>query len=221
MKTAARGSQPSRQAESRSRIYCAGPLFNRAEQAEMAEIAAALEGAGFRTFLPQRDGLVFDRVHRELLRGGYEPGEARRMVQLAIFRLDVYEVLRGCQGLVANLNGRVPDEGAVAEAAMAWSAGKAVVLYKSDSRSLVQGSDNPLVAGLGQFALVATIQEVAYAFTQLFRRPVRPGPTSVPAAVRSAITAGGRLSAALAVAQSTGEIVAAVISATRPGKSGL
>jgi hypothetical protein len=137
------------------------------------------------------------------------------MVQAAIFWLDTFEVVLGCQGLVANLNGRVPDEGAVAEAAMAWTAGKAVVLYKSDSRSLVHGHDNPLVAGLGQFVAVSTIPEVAYAFAQLFRRPTRPGAATLPPGVKSAIECGRRLSAALATTKSTGEIAAAVIAATR------
>ena len=59
------------------------------------------------------------------------------------------EVLEACQGLVLNMNRRVPDEGAVAEAAMAWVAGKATVLYKAASGSLIQGSDNPLVLASG------------------------------------------------------------------------
>jgi nucleoside 2-deoxyribosyltransferase len=190
-------------------------LFNRAEQGEMAEIAAALEAAGFRTFLPQRDGLIFAEVRRELLQGGYDAAEASRMGQLAIFWLDVFEVVCGCQGLVVNLNGRVPDEGAVAEAAMAWTAGKVVVLYKSDSRSLLHGHDNPLVAGLGQFVAVSTVPEVAYAFAQLFRRPTRPGAAALPQAVKGVVERGRRLSAALAAAKSTGEIAAAIIAATR------
>lgn len=215
MKTGERKAKGSRKTEALPRIYCAGPLFNRAEQMEMAEIAKALEGAGFPTFLPHRDGLVFAAVRRELLQGGYDASEASRMVQLATFRLDVFEVICGCQGLVVNLNGRVPDEGAVAEAALAWMAGKAVVLYKSDSRSLVQGCDNPLVAGLGQFATVSTIPEVVYAFAQLFRRrtPLRLG--AFPPAVKSAVEHGRRLSAALAAAKSTGEIAATIIAATR------
>jgi len=85
------------------------------------------------------------------------------------------EVLEACQGLVLNMNRRVPDEGAVAEAAMALVAGKATVLYKAASGSLIQGSDNPLVLGLGNFVSVSTIPEIAYAFTQLFRAR-RPGP---------------------------------------------
>lgn len=204
-----------RRKEPAHRIYCAGPLFNRAEQEEMAEIARTLEGAGFSAFLPQRDGFVFADVHREFLRGGYEPAEASRMIQQAIFWLDTHEVVSGCQGLVLNMNGRVPDEGAVAEAAMAWMAGKAIVLYKADSRSLIQGSDNPLVLGLGSFAKVATIPEIAYAFTQLFRT-WRPGKSPVlPQAVRTAVEAGRRLSRLLATCKSPTDLVPIIVSLTR------
>jgi nucleoside 2-deoxyribosyltransferase len=204
-----------RRTEPRPRIYCAGPLFNRAEQSEMAEIATALEGAGFRTFLPQRDGVVFAEVRRELVRSGYDASEAGRIAQLAIFWLDVFEVVQGCQGLVANVNGRVPDEGAVAEAAMAWMAGKAVVLYKSDSRSWVQGNDNPLLAGLGQFVAVSTVPEVAYAFAQIFRRCPRQRVGLLPQAVRAAVERGRRLSAALATGNAPGGIAAILTAATR------
>lgn len=197
------------------RIYCAGPLFNRAEREEMAEIARTLEGAGFSAFLPQRDGFVFADVHHEFLRGGYESAEATRMIQQAIFWLDAYEVVSGCQGLVLNMNGRVPDEGAVAEAAMAWMAGKAVVLYKADSRSLIQGSDNPLVLGLGSFAKVSTIPEIAYAFAQLFRaRRDAPAP-SLPQGVRRALEPGRRLSTLLATAKSPADIVPIIVNLTR------
>jgi len=180
------------------RIYCAGPLFNRGEREEMAEIARTLEGASFSTFLPHRDVFVFEEVHREFLRGGYDSAEATRMVQQAIFWVDAYEVLSACQGLVLNLNGRVPDEGAVAEAGMAWTAGKPIVLYKGDSRSLIEGSDNPILLGLGGFVKVSTIPEIAYAFAQLFRSR-RPGKAAVlPEAVRRDVEPGRRLSKLLA-----------------------
>ena len=197
------------------RICCAGPLFNRSEQEEMAEIARTLEGAGFPVFLPHRDGFVFADVLREFLRGGYDSAEATQMIQQAIFWLDTYEVVSGCQGLILNMNGRVPDEGAVAEAALAWMAGKAVVLYKSDSRSLIHGSDNPLVLGLGSFVKVSTIPEIAYAFTQLFRTR-RPGPgASLPRVVRSAVEPGRHLSKLLATCKSLADIVPVIVSLTR------
>lgn len=197
------------------RIYCAGPLFNRPEQGEMAEIARTLEAAGFSTFLPHRDGLVFPDVHREFVRGGYDAAEASRMIQQAVFWLDAYEVISGCQGLVLNMNGRVPDEGAVAEAAMAWMAGRAIVLYKSDSRSLIQGSDTPLVMGLGNFVKVSTIPEIAYAFTQLLRTR-RPGEeASIPPVVKRTIELGHRLSRLLATCKSPADIIPAIVPLTR------
>ncbi len=204
-----------RTSKPRHRIYCAGPLFNRAEQEEMTKIARTLEEAGFSAFLPHRDVFVFEDIHREFLRGGYESAEATRMIQQAIFWLDVYEVVSACEGLVLNMNGRVPDEGAVAEAAMAWIAGKAIVLYKADSRSLIQGSDNPVVLGLGSFAKVSTIPEIAYAFAQLFRSR-RPGKgAALPQVVRSAIESGRRLSRLLATCQSPADSVPIIVSSTR------
>ncbi|MBN1344272.1 MAG: nucleoside 2-deoxyribosyltransferase [Phycisphaerae bacterium] len=143
-----------------TRVYCAGPLFNDKEREEMALIAAELEGAGYETFLPQRDGLELSRCVEDLVRKGLSPEEANSLMCRAIFALDVYQVLRGCDALVANLNGRVPDEGTVSEAAMAWSRGKAVVGYKADNRSTFGGQDNPLVTGLFDFRLCSRISEI-------------------------------------------------------------
>jgi nucleoside 2-deoxyribosyltransferase len=201
------------------RIFCAGPLFNRAEQREMAEIAAALEGAGFAPFLPQRDGLVFAELFQELCRGGFTPREAGAVIQQAIFRLDVYQVIEGCDGILVNLNGRVPDEGAVAVAALAWMAGKTILLYKSDARSLLLGSDNPLVAGLGGFARVSTIPEIAYAFAQLFRTNRPPRPLSLPPTVRRAVEAGRRLARALARCASSAEAATAILALRRAAET--
>ena len=219
--TPRRGGRVRGSAEAR-RIYCAGPLFNRAEQAEMAEIAAVLEGAGFAVFLPQRDGVVFAELFREMRRGGFEPTEAERMIQQAIFWLDTYQVIRGCEGTLINLNGRVPDEGAVAEAAMAWMAGKVIVLYKSDVRSLLLGADNPLVSGLGGFVRVATIPEIAYAFTQVFRahRPDKTSERSLPPEVRRAVESGRRLCKTLASRPTPAEIVPAIVSLSRANTRG-
>ena len=145
------------------RIYCAGPLFNQSERDEMAEIARALEEAGFATFLPQRDGLELTKCVEALARQGVSSEDANRLMSQAVFALDVYQVLDGCDLVLANLNGRVPDEGAVSEAAIAWSRGKPVVGYKADSRTAFLGMDNPLVAGLFDFDLCATVQEAVSA----------------------------------------------------------
>ena len=197
------------------RIYCAGPLFNRSEQEEMAEIARTLEGMGLSVFLPQRDGFLFAEVQRECVWGGYEAAEASRMIQQAIFWLDTYEVVVGCQGLMLNMNGRVPDEGAVAETAMAWMAGKAIVIYKADSRSLIQGNDNPLVLGLGNFVKVSTIPEIGYAFAQLFRVHRPPKAIPLPQHVKSAVERGRRLSQLLSSCKSSTDLVPIIVSLTR------
>ncbi len=184
----------------------------------MAEIARMLEGAGYSAYLPHRDAFLFEDIHREFRRGGYDPAEATAMIQQAIFWVDAYEVVSACQGLVLNMNGRVPDEGAVAEAAMAWMAGKAIILYKADSRSLIQGSDNPIVMGLGSFVKVSTIPEIAYAFAQLFRswRPGKAPP--LPRAVRGAVEPGRRLSRLLTTCKSPADTVPIIVSLTRQSR---
>jgi nucleoside 2-deoxyribosyltransferase len=203
----------SRVARGGQRIYCAGPLFNRPEREEMAEIARTLEEAGFQVFLPQR--FLFTEVHQEFVKGGYEDAEATSMIQRALFWLDTYEIIAGCQGLVLNLNGRVPDEGAVAEGAMAWMAGKALVLYKADTRSLIQGQDNPLVCGLGEFVRVSTIPEIAYAFRQVFRSWRPPKTVALPTAVRRTVETGRRLSRLLGANASPAEMMPAITSLIR------
>lgn len=129
----------------------------------MAEIAVKLEQAGFETFLPQRDGLEFSRCLDRLLESGFPLDEATAMVSKSIFALDIYQVLVECDAVVANLNGRVPDEGTVAEAAMAWSRGKPVIGFKLDSRTAFSGQDNPLVAGLFDFKVRSTLEDVVCA----------------------------------------------------------
>jgi nucleoside 2-deoxyribosyltransferase len=146
-------------------IYCAGPLFNKAERDEMSEIAAVLERAGYSTFLPHRDGLELARLLPELRRLEGDANHVRETVDRAIFSLDVYQLLSCSDGVVANLNGRVPDEGTVVEASLAWHSGKALVLYKADARTILNGSDNPMLLGLGNFRVVDHIHELPAALS--------------------------------------------------------
>jgi nucleoside 2-deoxyribosyltransferase len=176
------------------RIYCAGPLFNPSERAEMEMLAETLELAGFKTFLPHRDGFLFGAIVPDLVRAGYALDVAQWMARQAIFALDVYQVLLSCDGTVVNLNGRVPDEGAVVEGAMAWTAGKVVVLFKDDARSKLDGFDNPLVAGLGGFRLVHRSEDLPPAMTRALREhppePLRM--ESLPATTRQVAEHGQR-----------------------------
>jgi nucleoside 2-deoxyribosyltransferase len=150
-------------------IYCAGPLFNKAERDEMSEIAAVLEDAGYSTFLPHRDGLELARLLPELRKLGSDASKADETMERAIFSLDVYQLLSCSDGVVANLNGRVPDEGTVVEASLAWHSGKALVLYKADARTILNGSDNPMLVGLGNFRVVNDIHEIPEALSQELR----------------------------------------------------
>jgi nucleoside 2-deoxyribosyltransferase len=177
------------------RIYCAGPLFNPSERAEMEMLAEALEQAGFKTFLPHRDAFLFGAIVPDLVRTGYPLNVAQGMARQALFALDVFQVLVSCDGTVVNLNGRVPDEGAVAEGAMAWTAGKAVVLFKDDARSKIDGLDNPLVAGLGGFRLVSRSEDLPRALTRaLAEHPPEPlRVESLPSPTRQVVERGQRL----------------------------
>jgi nucleoside 2-deoxyribosyltransferase len=142
-------------------VYCAGPLFNDAERREMMLIGEALRGAGFDPFVPHADGMEFAQLEPFLVDRGYDPVQAGQVLHQAIFALDVYQVMLGCGSLVMNLNGRVPDEGAVAEAAMAWTLGKPIVIFKADARSKIAGRDNPLIVGQTAFETVDRIELLA------------------------------------------------------------
>lgn len=149
------------------KIYCAGPLFNQIEKNEMKEISEHLKSHGFDTFLPQEDGLEYANLYEGFRKLNIEPEKADCVLRKAIFILDVFQILNS-HGFVLNLNGRVPDEGAMVEAGIAWSSGKVIVTYKNDSRSLINGYDNPLVLGLTNFYKVNKIEDISSNLIRLF-----------------------------------------------------
>jgi len=135
----------------------------------MEAIGAALRARGFDPFLPHEE-VQFGQIHPLLVEWGMTPAEAGRILHEAIFALDVYYVVLECGSLVLNLNGRVPDEGAVAEATMAWMLGKPIVFYKADSRSLIEGRDNPILAGQARFEQVERLDAVGPALDRAVRK---------------------------------------------------
>lgn len=177
------------------RVYCAGPLFNEPERQEMNLIAASLRQAGFVPFVPHADGLEFAKVQPYLAAQGLDPAAAGRLLHKAIFALDVFQVVIGCGSLVMNMNGRVPDEGAVSEAAMAWTLGKPVVIYKADARTKVAGRDNPLVVGLSDFETIDEITELGPALAALYAelQPDRDAAVPCPRHLAGTLSAGERL----------------------------
>jgi len=149
------------------KIYCAGPLFNPKEQEEMRQIASELEESDYSVFLPQRDGLEFAKLFPCFSERGISSREGQLILNMAIFSLDVSEIMDS-DGLLLNMNGRVPDEGAMVEAGIAWSRNKVIIIFRSDTRSLIEGSCNPLVLGLSDFSLVSAYDEIASAFEAKF-----------------------------------------------------
>ncbi len=124
-------------------IYFAGPLFSEAEKRFNLWLTERLEEAGFRVFLPQRDGVEgskppYDRMNRE---------ERRRVM----FEMDKQKVFESDVFLFV-LDGRVPDEGACVELGLAHAhkevtgGGKLIVGLHTDERSAFVGSKfNPMV----------------------------------------------------------------------------
>lgn len=142
------------------RVYCAGPLFNLAEQQEMTQISDALCDAGYTVYLPHRDGMEFRHILDVLEQRGWTRERAGAFLHAAIFALDVYQLAIECDCMVWNLNGRVPDEGAVSEAAIAWTMGKPLIGFSNDARSLIAGRINPLLIGLIEFEWVDSIDKI-------------------------------------------------------------
>jgi len=142
------------------KVYCSGPLFCAEEVGGMSVIAKVLEEKGMQTFLPHRDGL-----ESYVMRFGNVPlpsllSAIRESIDYAIFSLDVYELIECCDAVVCNLNGRVPDEGMIVEASLAYAAGKPIVLYKNDVRSVFGGSDNAMLTSLTNGKIVGQLDDL-------------------------------------------------------------
>ncbi len=145
--------------EGKEIVYCSGPLFCPEEIGGMTAIAEVLESAGYDTFLPHRDGLeyyIMDHVNSSI------PSlpAIKHFLMKAIFALDVYQIVERCDSMVMNYNGRVPDEGAVAEAGIAFTAGTPLIIYKNDNRSVFNGLDNGMVTCLSHAPLVSDINKI-------------------------------------------------------------
>jgi nucleoside 2-deoxyribosyltransferase len=177
------------------RVYCAGPLFNQAERQEMTAISDALSEAGYAIYLPHRDGMEFRLILSILVERGWPAPTAAHFLHAAIFALDVYQLAVECDAMVWNLNGRTPDEGAVSEAAIAWTLGKPLIAYKDDVRSLIAGRSNPLLVGLVDFDTVGEIASIPEALASAMLKhsdpPLLEG--HMPPKLRKAIADGRRL----------------------------
>jgi nucleoside 2-deoxyribosyltransferase len=158
--------------DGRRRIYCAGPMFSPAEKWDQLGIGMQLQNANFEIFLPQRDGIelkdLMDLLTDRKLAGAvmmYHP-----TMKKAVYALDIYMVLGWCDALVFNMNGRVPDDGSIVEAAAAYAAGKPVVLYKQTPVTFIGGDDNPMIDGLAAFVNIDSKAKVPEVVAELIGR---------------------------------------------------
>lgn len=187
-----------------ARVYCAGPLFNTPEREEMAAISNLLESSKHQTYLPQRDGLEASQLAKNLEQDAGGRVEGRSIHYRSIFLLDVYKLLSWSDVVVANLNGRVPDEGTVVECALAWHSGKALILYKNDERAPFTGIDNPMLIGLTEGPLVDDINNLPLSIDNalLADRSQR---------ITATITAGERIGEFIEASQSIKELSKSIV----------
>ncbi len=124
-----------------SSIYLATPCFNPKEIQEMGEIRRVLVETGFRIAgLPTAS--VHEYIESPLDRLTGEPADQTKITDSSLGDLkNIFE----CDGLVLNLNGRVPYEGAVAAAGIAYALKKPVVGYHADVRTMMNGKIDSLV----------------------------------------------------------------------------
>lgn len=183
--------------EKRGIVHLAGPAFAPEEVEGMSRTASLLEGAGFETYLEPRDGL--GPALQTLAGFDGDPGgegRCRSVLQSAAFALEVYQVVRRCDCVVFNMNGRVPDDGGAFLAAAAFGAGKPVVLYKRDHRSKLFGNDNAMITGLSfDFSTVGEPSRVpgAVADAMARRQEACRAPAGMPPLVGANVELGRRV----------------------------
>lgn len=136
-----------------ARIFLSGPMFDGADLWEQGQIKDVLVKAGYDTYLASEDGIedseLIDDLQSPLI-GTKAFQTVSLLVQKLGWTLDIYMATFGCDGMVFNMNGRVPDEGSVAEVANAFAVGMPVVTFKSTSITMWGPFDNPMVAALNR-----------------------------------------------------------------------
>ena len=146
-----------------TRVYLSGPMFSAGDKWEQCALATTLEaaGSGIKCHVPQRDGIevapVMDllndhKLHRDKMLEPFVLDRCIVWVTRTVVALDVFQVVEGCQVAVLNIDGRVPDEGSLVEATLAWYAGHPVVPYKTTSISELDGNDNPMIGVISGWA---------------------------------------------------------------------
>lgn len=133
------------------KVYIAGPLFSHAELEFNEKIDTYLRNLGFETFLPQRDGYLLADLMAQY--------PSKQEAIDIIFYTDIEEI-KNCDVVLFILDGRVPDEGACVEVGLAYAYDKECIGFKSDSRSLMDDMDNPLLVGVLKGRIAKSFSEL-------------------------------------------------------------
>lgn len=121
----------------RAKVYLAGPLFNKAEQAFNELVTHQLEELA-EVYLPQRDGGLMS----EMLQNGVTV----KVAASKIFNSDL-TAIREADYVITILDGRVIDEGVAFELGVAFMLDKRCVGLQTDSRRLAVWGNNPMIVG--------------------------------------------------------------------------
>jgi hypothetical protein len=80
-----------------SPVYLSGPMFSVADLWQQQQIADALEGAGYTTYLPQRDGIEVGNV-MHMVNNANIPQVPSLMlfIRQIVFAMDIYQLLDRC-----------------------------------------------------------------------------------------------------------------------------
>lgn len=153
----------------KQKIFISGPMFSPADIWEGRQIKSALVAAGFDTYWCVDDGIedekLIENLKSPLMELTYYQKVAL-LVQKIGWTLDIYMATYGCDGMVMDMNGRVPDGGSIVEAANAYAVGMPLVLYKETSITMWGPFNNPMIAALTKdWEPVDSVDKIAPALT--------------------------------------------------------
>lgn len=144
-------------------VYIAGSSYSPYEKKALDNISSLLVNQGYKTYMAHQKGIgAFIEKFKEdgkITDAGY--ASMYKALQRAIFCHELFNVVEATDCFVFNMNGRVPDEGGVFLSAVAFSAGRPVVIYKNDHRAVFHGNNNSMIDGCSwNYSYLKKINEI-------------------------------------------------------------
>lgn len=143
-----------------TRVYFCGSFYTPEEQNKM-DYLANLIPSSFILDLPHKNSL--ELIYLQLLNYNiikYE-SEDSILYENYIYYFQLYNIFKYSDILIYNMNGRVPDMGALLQTSLFYSSGKPLIIYKNDHRSKIFGIDNSMITGLTQnFKIINDIKKI-------------------------------------------------------------